>query len=163
MSITSATFLVSAPDQPGLVARLAGFFYGAGLNIVDASNHTDLLLRQRAGDLPCEIPLIISNHPTLESVARSFEIPFYCLPVTAETKAEQERQVLDLLHRHHIDLVVLARYMQILSDVARVTHAMGPEDMARLGRDVERLVLSRAVRAHLERRVIVTGRRTVVL
>ena len=297
MSITSATFLVAAPDQPGLVARLAGFFYGAGLNIIDASNHTDLfdeggprffmrlnidvaglsspaataalggsstrsaleaafgalctalsaewslrysddvaklailvtrdpaclydlVLRQRAGEIACEIPLIISNHPTLESVAKSFQIPFYCLPVTSATKAEQERQVLDLLRRHHVDLVVLARYMQILSedfltsapsvinihhgflpafqgakpyhqayargvklvgatahyatrdldqgpiieqDVARVTHAMGPDDMARVGRDVERLVLSRAVRAHLERRVIIAGRRTVVL
>ena len=128
--------------------------------------------------------------------------------------------MLELLRRHHVDLVVLARYMQILSedfltgapsvinihhgflpafqgakpyhqaysrgvklvgatahyatrdldqgpiieqDVARVTHAMGPDDMARVGRDVERLVLSRAVRAHLERRVIIAGRRTVVL
>jgi formyltetrahydrofolate deformylase len=297
VSITSAVFLVSAPDQPGLVARLAGFFYGAGLNIVDASNHTDLfaeggprffmrldidlaglsspaataslggsstrsaleasfgtlaaslsaewslrysddvakvailvtrdpaclydlLLRQRAGEIACEIPLILSNHPTLEGVAQSFQIPFYCLPVTSDTKAAQEGQVLDLLRRHHVDLVVLARYMQILSedfltsappvinihhgflpafqgakpyhqahtrgvklvgatahyatrdldqgpiieqDVARVTHAMGPDDMARVGRDVERLVLSRAVRAHLERRVIIAGRRTVVL
>jgi formyltetrahydrofolate deformylase len=292
-----ATFLVAAPDQPGLVARLAGFFYGAGLNIVDAGNHTDpyaeggprffmrlvvdlaglasppalaalggsstrsaldaafaalaggieatwsagysdhvpkvavlvtkdpaclydLVLRQRAGELACELPLVLSNHPTLEPVARSFEIPFYCLPVTQETKADQEARVLDLCARHHVDLVVLARYMQILSaellskappvinihhgflpafqgakpyhqahargvklvgatahyatrdldqgpiieqDVARVDHTMGPEEMARVGRDVERVVLSRAVRAHLERRVIVEGRRTIVL
>jgi formyltetrahydrofolate deformylase len=294
---TQATFLVAASDQPGLVARLAGFFYGAGLNIVDASNHTDpfaeggprffmrlvvdigglslppaaaalggsatraaleaafaglagalaatwsvrysdhiakvavlvtrepaclydLVLRQRAGEIACEIPLVISNHPTLELVAKSFEIPFYCLPVTAETKPEQEAKILDLCARHHVDLVVLARYMQVLSesfldaapsvinihhgflpafqgakpyhqahargvklvgatahyatkdldqgpiieqDVARVDHTMGPDDMARLGRDVERVVLSRAVGAHLERRVIVEGRRTVVL
>jgi formyltetrahydrofolate deformylase len=292
-----ATFLVAAPDQPGLVARLAGFFYDAGLNIVDAGNHTDphadggprffmrlvadvaglsspaavaalggsatraaldaafgglcgklsatwsvrysddvprvailvtrdpaclydLVLRQRAGDLACEIPLVVSNHPTLEAVAESFRIPFFCLPVSAETKPAQERSVLELLRRHHVDLVVLARYMQILSedfltaappvinihhgflpafqgakpyhqahargvklcgatahyatrdldqgpiieqDVARVDHTMGPEEMARVGRDVERVVLSRAVRAHLERRVIVEGRRTVVL
>jgi formyltetrahydrofolate deformylase len=297
MTTIRATFLVAAPDQPGLVARLAGFFYGAGLNIVDAGNHTDphadggprffmrlvvdlgglssppavaalggsatrgalaasfgglcaqlsaewsvrygdelprvgilvtrdpaclydLLLRQRAGEIVCEIPLILSNHPTLEPVAESFRIPFFCLPVTADTKPEQERGVLELLRRHHIDLVVLARYMQILSedflgaappvinihhgflpafqgarpyhqahargvklvgatahyatrdldqgpiieqDVARVDHTMGPDEMARLGRDVERVVLSRAVRAHLERRVIVEGRRTVVL
>jgi formyltetrahydrofolate deformylase len=297
MSSPLATFLVAAPDQPGLVARLAGFFYGAGLNIVDAGNHTDpyaeggprffmrlvvdlaglasppalaalggsstrsaleaafaglagalsarwsagysdhvpkvavlvtkdpaclydLVLRQRAGELACEIPLVLSNHPTLEPVARSFEIPFYCLPVTPETKADQEARVLDLCARHHVDLVVLARYMQILSeellskappvinihhgflpafqgakpyhqahargvklvgatahyatrdldqgpiieqDVARVDHTMGPEEMARVGRDVERVVLSRAVRAHLERRVIVEGRRTIVL
>ncbi|WP_437549222.1 formyltetrahydrofolate deformylase [Sorangium sp. So ce367] len=291
-----ATFLVAAPDQPGLVARLAGFFYDIGLNIIDASNHTDafmdegprffmrlvvdlsglaspaavaalggsatrgaieaafrelaaslsarwsveysdhvpkmailvtrdpaclydLVLRQRAGELRCEIPLVISNHPTLEAVAESFRIPFFCIPITPETKREQERQVLHLLKRHHVDLVVLARYMQILSeqmldeappvinihhgflpafqgakpyhqahargvkligatahyatrdldqgpiieqDVARVNHQMGPEEMTRMGRDVERLVLSRAVRAHLERRVIVEGRRTVV-
>ncbi len=292
-----ATFLVAAPDQPGLVARLAGFFYGAGLNIVDASNHTDpyadggarffmrivvdvgglssppaaaalggsatraaleaafaalsatlaatwkvsysdhvakvavlvtrdpaclydLVLRQRAGEIVCDIPLVISNHPTLEPVAKSFEIPFYCLPVNAETKPEQEAKILDLCARHHVDLVVLARYMQVLTegflgaappvinihhgflpafqgakpyhqahargvklvgatahyatkdldqgpiieqDVARVDHTMGPDEMARVGRDVERMVLSRAVRAHLERRVIVEGRRTVVL
>jgi formyltetrahydrofolate deformylase len=296
-SPVSATFLVSAPDQPGLVARLAGFFYGAGLNIIDASNHTDphveggarffmrmvvdvaglsapaasdalggsssraalerafgdlaktlsatwslrygdpvervailvtkdpaclydLVLRQRSGELACEIPLVISNHPTLEPVAESFRIPFFCLPVTAQTKREQEGRILELCRRHHVDLVVLARYMQILTDeflteapqvinihhgflpafqgakpyhqahargvkmigatahyatkdldqgpiieqdVARVTHAMGPDEMARVGRDVERVVLSRAVRAHLERRVIVEGRRTIVL
>jgi formyltetrahydrofolate deformylase len=291
------TFLIAAPDRPGLVARFAGFFSSAELNILDASNHTDLfaeggprffmrivvdlaglaaptalaalggsatrgalestfgelagklaaswsvrysddvakvallvtkdpaclydiVLRQRSGELRCEIPLIISNHPTLESVAESFRIPFFALPVTAATKQEQEARVLELLKRHHVDLVVLARYMQILSeeliaaappvinihhgflpafqgakpyhqahargvkligatahyatkdldqgpiieqDVARVTHAMGPEEMARVGRDVERVVLSRAVRAHLERRVIVEGRRTMVL
>jgi formyltetrahydrofolate deformylase len=297
LSVLAATFLVAAPDQPGLVARLAGFFYDAGLNIVDASNHTDpwadggprffmrlvvdiaglsspravaalggsstrgalearfgelsaalsaawsvryadhvprvavvvtrdpaclydLVLRQRAGELACEIPLVIANHPTLEPVAESFRIPFYCLPVTPETKPEQEKSLLELLVRHDVDLVVLARYMQILSegflaaappvinihhgflpafqgakpyhqahargvklvgatahyatkdldqgpiieqDVARVDHTMGPDEMARVGRDVERVVLSRAVRAHLERRVIVEGRRTVVL
>jgi formyltetrahydrofolate deformylase len=292
-----ATYLFAAPDQPGLVARVAGFFYERGLNIVDASNHTDahgesgprffmrvvvdlaglstpgahaalggsasrrgleeafakaidalggtwsvgysdtvpkvailvtkessclydLVLRQRQGELACEIPLIISNHATLESVAESFRLPFYALPVTEATKADQERQVLELLKRHHIDLVVLARYMQIVTqeflgesppvinihhgflpafqgakpyhqahargvkligatahyatkdldqgpiieqDVARVDHRMGPEELVRVGRDVERVVLARAVRAHLERRVIVEGRRTIVL
>ncbi|MDI1429710.1 MULTISPECIES: formyltetrahydrofolate deformylase [Polyangium] len=296
-STVHATFLVAAPDQPGLVARLAGFFYTAGLNIIDAGNHTDvhveggprffmrmvvdvsglsapaasaalggsstraalerafgdlaqtlsatwsvrygdqvqrvailvtkdpaclydLVLRQRSGELPCEIPLVLSNHPTLEPVAESFRIPFFCLPVTADTKREQEKRILELCRRHHVDLVVLARYMQVLTeeflneappvinihhgflpafqgakpyhqahargvkmigatahyatkdldqgpiieqDVARVTHAMGPDEMARTGRDVERVVLSRAVRAHLERRVIVEGRRTIVL
>ena len=296
-STVHATFLVAAPDQPGLVARLAGFFYTAGLNIVDAGNHTDvhaeggarffmrmvvdvsglsapaasaalggsstraalerafgdlattltatwsvhysdqiqrvavlvtkdpaclydLVLRQRSGELPCEIPLVLSNHPTLEPVAESFRIPFFCLPVTPDTKHDQEKRILELCRRHHIDLVVLARYMQVLTedfltdappvinihhgflpafqgakpyhqahargvkmigatahyatkdldqgpiieqDVARVTHAVGPDEMARTGRDVERVVLSRAVRAHLERRVIVEGRRTIVL
>jgi formyltetrahydrofolate deformylase len=279
------------------VARLAGFFYEAGLNIIDAKNHTDvhadrgprffmrivvdlgglsspqagtalggsatraaleaafgqlcaslsatwsvgysdhvprvlilvtkdpaclydLVLRQRAGELACEIPLVASNHPTLEPVAQGFSIPFYCLPVTPESKPAQEQRILELCARHHVELLVLARYMQILSaeflsaappvinihhgflpafqgakpyhqahargvklvgasahyatadldqgpiieqDVARVDHSMGPDEMARVGRDVERLVLSRAVRAHLERRVIVEGRRTVVL
>jgi formyltetrahydrofolate deformylase len=188
-----ATFLFRSPDHPGLVARLAGFFYGAGLNIVDASNHTDvhadagprffmrlvvdlgglvspaagralggsatrgaleaafgalstelggtwsagysdhvprvvilvtkdpaclydLVLRQRAGEIACEIALIASNHPTLEPVAASFSIPFYCLPVTPDTKRAQEMHILELATRHHADLVVLARYMQILSD-----------------------------------------------
>jgi formyltetrahydrofolate deformylase len=180
----------------------------------------DLILRQRQGELPCEVVLVVSNHAALESVAEGFRIPFYALPVTAETKATQERQVVDLLKRHHIDLVVLARYMQVLSDtfltdaprvinihhgflpafqgakpyhqayargvkligatahyatkdldqgpiieqdVARVDHSMGPDDLVRVGRDVERVVLARAVRAHLERRVIVEGRRTIVL
>jgi formyltetrahydrofolate deformylase len=180
----------------------------------------DLVLRQRAGDLVCEIAAIVSNHPTLEAVADGFRVPYFCFPVTPETRVEQERQILDVIRRHHVDLVVLARYMQVLSgdfldaapptinihhgflpafqgarpyqqahargvklvgatahyatrdldqgpiieqDVARVDHTMGPEDMARVGRDVERAVLSRAVRAHLQRRVIVEGRRTVVL
>ncbi len=180
----------------------------------------DIVLRQRAGEFACEISAVVSNHPTLEAVAEGFRIPYFCFPVTPATRPDQERQVLDVIKRHHVDLVVLARYMQILSgefldaappvinihhgflpafqgarpyhqahargvklvgatahyatrdldqgpiieqDVARVDHTMGPDDMARIGRDVERAVLSRAVRAHLERRVIVEGRRTVVL
>jgi formyltetrahydrofolate deformylase len=294
-----AIFLVSAPDQPGLVARLSGFFFRLGLNIVDASNHSeasfeqgrgerffmrivvdlaalsspkaqealggnasrkaletqfeglvrelsgtwsvgyddvrarvallvtkdpaclyDLVLRQRSGELPCEIPLVISNRVELESVAESFRIPFFCLPVTPDTKPQQERMVIELLERLHIDLVVLARYMQVLSDdflrlappvinihhgflpafqgakpyhqayergvkmigatahyatkdldqgpiieqdVARARHDMTPEELVRVGRDVERVVLARAVTAHLERRVIVEGRRTIIL
>jgi formyltetrahydrofolate deformylase len=180
----------------------------------------DLVLRQRAGELPCEIPLIVSNHPTLQPVADSFGIPFVLLPVTRETKREQEEKLRALLVEQRIDLVVLARYMQVLTadllagappiinihhgflpsfqgarayhqahergvkmigatahyvtpelddgpiieqDVARVGHVMGPEEMARVGQDVERMVLSRAVRAHLERRILVEGRRTIVL
>ncbi len=294
-----ATYNFSAPDQPGLVARLAGFFYERKLNIVDASNHTDvdpddpakarffmrlvvdlaglaapsapdalggsatrkalearfdelcralsgvwsvgysdvvprvallvtkeaacfydLVLRQQAGELGCELPLVVSNHAALEPVADGFRIPFFCLPVTRDTKAAQEARVLELLRRHRIDLVVLARYMQVLSadflseappvinihhgflpafqgakpyhqayargvkmigatahyatedldqgpiieqDVARVTHQMTPDELVRVGRDVERVVLARAVRAHLERRVFVEGRRTILL
>ena len=283
----TATFLVHAPDQPGLVARLAGYFFGCGLNITDASNYTDvgiedgtparffmrlvvelraatdraaleqgfaevvtmlggafrlawsdvvprvavlctkdpaclydLLLRQRAGELRCELPVIISNHPDLGPAAASFQVPFELLPVTAATKPAQEQAVLACLVEHRIDLVVLARYMQVLSaellaaappvinihhgflpafqggrpyhqayargvkligatahyataelddgpiieqDVARVTHAMEPAELIRVGRDVERVVLARAVRAHLDNRVVVHGRRTFIL
>ena len=180
----------------------------------------DLLVRQREGELDCEVPVIVSNHPQLEAVADQFRIPYHCLPVTAESKAQQEDELLALLQRYHIDLVVLARYMRILSsevvdawagrminihhaflpafrgaraykqawargvkmigatahyvtadldegpiieqDVERVTHEQDPASLARIGRDVERVVLARAVKAHLEHRVIVSGRRTVV-
>ncbi|HEY1548284.1 MAG TPA: formyltetrahydrofolate deformylase [Kofleriaceae bacterium] len=283
---TRATFLFAARDQPGLVARLAGFFYELALNIVDGSDHVeagdadtarffirmvvelddgrlardtveaafgtlaskldgtwsvsysdraarvailvtkesaclyDLILRQRQGELACEIPLVIGNHATLESVARGFGIPFFALPITADTKRAQEARMLELLASHEIDLVVLARYMQVLTDdflrasppvinihhgflpafqgarpyhqarergvkiigatahyatgeldegpiieqdVARVSHQMSVDEFTRVGRDIERNVLSRAVRAHLERRVVVHGRRTIVL
>lgn len=180
----------------------------------------DLLLRWQEGELQCEIPLILSNHPDLEAVSEKFRIPFYCLPVTKETKPAQEKEILRLLKRHHIDLVVLARYMQILSngfveeltgkiinihhaflpafqgaspylqayergvkmigatahyatpeldegpiieqDVERVSHEDSVEDLVRIGKDVERMVLARAVKAHLEHRIILSGRRVIV-
>ncbi len=75
----------------------------------------DLVSRQKEGDLDCEIPLIISNHPDLEHIANQFRIPFYHLPITAQTKGQQEAKVQSLLKRFDIDLVVMARYMQILS------------------------------------------------
>ncbi len=280
-----ATFLVSAPDQPGLVARLAGFFYARGLNIIDSSTHSDpwaaggprfflrlavvldagnareeleqsfaalvttlagtwsagysdrlsrvtilvtrepaclydLLLRQKMGELACEVPLIIGNRTDLQPVAASFGIPFVEVPMTPQTRAAGEEQMLALIAAHRCDLVVLARYMQILSgefvarapvainihhgflpafqgarpyhqahergvkiigatahyvtrdldqgpiieqDVERVTHQMGPQELARVGRDIERVVLARAVRAHLEHRILLEGRRTMVL
>jgi formyltetrahydrofolate deformylase len=293
-----ATILFSAPDRPGLVARLSGFFYELGLNILSASNFTDvhgergarffmrivvdlaglaspaahaklgdsatrstmatafgdriakplegewsigysdhvarvallvtkdptclydLALRQKQGELPCELALVVSNHAALESSAQAFRLPFYALPVTPDTKKDQEARVLDLVRKHDVELIVLARYMQVLSDdflrdappvinihhgflpafqgakpyhqahsrgvkligatahyatkdldegpiieqdVERITHAMGPDELVRVGRDVERVVLARAVRAHLQRRVIVEGRRTFVL
>ena len=76
----------------------------------------DLLLRHRAGELDCDIALIVSNHPDLEPVAKQFEVPFHIFPITKDTKAAQEQQELELLAAHDIDLVVLARYMQILSN-----------------------------------------------
>jgi formyltetrahydrofolate deformylase len=75
----------------------------------------DLLLRHRLGELVCDIPLIVSNHPDLESVAEKFEIPYHLHPVTKQTKTEQEEREIALLEKQRIDLVVLARYMQILS------------------------------------------------
>ena len=180
----------------------------------------DLLMHAEEGDLNCRIPLIISNHPDLESVADRFRIPFYCCPMVPDGKAAQEERVLDLLKRHRIDLVVLARYMQILSDhfieqfpqriinihhaflpafqggnpyerawergvkmigatahyataeldegpiieqdVERISHENDPADLKNIGKDIERRVLTRAVRAHLEHRVITSGCRTIV-
>ena len=180
----------------------------------------DLLLRHRAGELPCEIALIVSNHETLEPTARQFDIPYHVFPIARATKVEQEEQELALLQNQHVDLIVLARYMQILSsdfishypdriinihhsflpafaggrpyqqarergvklvgatahyattdldegpiieqDVVRVSHRHAQADLVRKGRDVERNVLSRAVRAHLEDRILVFENKTVV-
>lgn len=180
----------------------------------------DLLLRHRAGELPCEIPLVVSNHPDLEPIARQFGIEYRTVPITPDTKREQEERTLRLLTEAKIDLVVLARYMQILSpefanalperiinihhsflpafvgsrpyhqayergvkiigatahyvtseldegpiihqDVAATTHRDSVDDLIRKGRDLERIVLSTAVRAHLEDRILVYGKRTVV-
>ena len=76
----------------------------------------DLLMHHSEGELACDIPLIVSNHPDLELVADRFQIPYYCFPMLPGKKAEQEAQVIELLKKHHIDLVVMARYMQVLSD-----------------------------------------------
>ncbi len=180
----------------------------------------DLLWRWDAGELDAEIPLVVSNHPDLGGRVEAYGIPFHHLPVTRKTRAEQEAGVLDLLSANGVDLVVLARYMQILSpkfvaaypdrilnihhsflpafvgadpyrrahdrgvktigatahyvtedldagpivhqDVAHVTHRDTVDDLVRLGREVERRVLARAVRWHLEDRVLVDGHRTVV-
>lgn len=181
----------------------------------------DLLLRQKAGELVAEIPLIISNHPDMEPVAHNFGIPYYHLPVGKSNRAEQEAQIAALVEEHRIDVLILARYMQVLTpflvqkypnriinihhsflpafvggrpyhqayergvkmigatshyvteeldqgpiiaqDVTQVSHRDSVEDLIRKGRDLERLVLARAVRAHLENRVLTYGRRTIVL
>lgn len=180
----------------------------------------DLLLRELEGELKCDIPVIIGNHPDLENMARQFKKPFYHLPITKETKQQQEAKIKSLLSEYQIDLVVMARYMQILSeqfvkefagkvinihhgflpafqgakpyhqayergvkligatahyataeldegpiieqDVERVRHDNSPADLVMIGKDIERLVLARAVKAHIEHRIIVSGRRTVV-
>jgi len=181
----------------------------------------DILVRQEQGELMCKIPLIISNHPYLEAIADKFRIPFYCLPIqNKESRAEQELKIRELLKKQHIDLIILARYMQILSksftedffgkvinihhaflpafkganpyksayergvkmigatahyataeldagpiieqDVQRVTHKNGPEELSQIGADIERMVLARAIKAHLERRIIIYGNKTIV-
>jgi len=180
----------------------------------------DLLLRHRAGELRCEIAMIVSNHDTLRPVAEQFGVPYHVFPVTPETKAQVEADEIALLRRERIDLVVLARYMQILSndfvarfasriinihhsflpafaggkpyhqaaargvkligatahyatgdldegpiieqDVIRVSHRETPADLVAKGRDVERTVLSRAVRWHLDDRILVYDNKTVV-
>jgi formyltetrahydrofolate deformylase len=180
----------------------------------------DLLFRVQSGQLPAEIAAIVSNHDEYARLAQSYGIAFHHLPVTAETKLAQEKQVVALVERENIDLVVLARYMQILSpdmcralagrainihhsflpsfkgarpyhqahhrgvkiigatahyvtadldegpiieqDIERVDHTMTTQDLTQVGSDVESLVLSRAVRSHVEHRIILNGHKTVV-
>ena len=190
--------------------------------LVSKQDHclADLLQRHRRDELHIDIPITISNHDTCASWADLFNIPFAVYPVTKETKPQQEQQILALLKEHHIELVVMARYMQILSadfltqvgcpvinihhsflpafiganpyrqaydrgvkiigatahyatqdldegpiieqDVIRIGHRDTVEDLVRKGRDLEEIVLARAVRRHIERRVLVYGRKTVV-
>ena len=180
----------------------------------------DLLLRVNSAELHCRIPLIVSNHTDLSAIAEHFDIPYHHIPITPENKAEQEGKTLALLKDSQIDVVVLARYMQILTpdflreypdrvinvhhsflpafagkkpyhqahergvkligasahyatadldegpiiaqEVAHTSHRDAVEDLIRKGRDLERLVLSRAVRAHTEDRVLVAHNKTVV-
>jgi formyltetrahydrofolate deformylase len=282
MTAATATILLSCPDTPGLVAKLANFIYSNGGNIIHADHHTDLsaglflsriewqldgfnlpreivgpafaaiadplgaywelhfsdqiprislwvtkqdhclldlLWRSRSGELKAEIPLIISNHDDLKPIADQYGIDFHHVPITADTKAHQEAHELELLAQYNIDLVVLAKYMQVLSnqfisqfpktlnihhsflpafagakpyhrayargvkiigatshyvtadldegpiveqDVVRVSHRDEVTDLIRKGKDLERVVLARAVRSHLEHRVLAYGNRTVV-
>jgi len=184
----------------------------------------DLLFRRQSGQLQIEVPAIVSNHPDFAELAASYGIPFHHLPLptgaSAEAKRAQERQVEQLVTEHDIDLVVLARYMQILSpefcdflkgrainihhsflpsfkgakpyyqahdrgvkligatahyvtadldegpiieqDVERVDHSLSPEDFTAVGRDVECVVLARAVRWHVEHRVLLNGHKAIV-
>jgi formyltetrahydrofolate deformylase len=279
--MATTRLLLSCPDRPGIVARVAGFLADADRNIIDADQHStdegklfmrlvfesapesereplyqrfaervakplsmehrfaeagrlprvavmasredhcllDLLWRFRSGELPGQPALVVSNHPEHEQAVRSFGLPYHHVPVDPASKPEAERAALRLLSGE-VDLVVLARYMQILSgdfleslgcpainihhsflpafagadpyqrawersvkligatahyvsedldagpiieqDTARVSHRDEVPDLIRIGRDLERLVLARAVRAHLEDRVLVDGERTVV-
>lgn len=276
--------LLHGTDQPGLVARVAGWIFENGGNILHADQHRDmeagvffqrvewvpantapgplaraaeeferfanslrmqsrvlssaqrkrialfvskadhcfhdLVLRWKAGDLAADIVAVVSNHPDLAKAAEGYGIPFHWVTITAATKAEAEMRQLEILRTHGVELVVLARYMQVLSpefldqfgnpvinihhsflpafaggrpyhqahlrgvkligatahyatrdldegpiihqDVVRVTHRHDVDDLVRLGRDLERLVLAQAVRWHLAGRVLAYGNKTVV-
>jgi formyltetrahydrofolate deformylase len=180
----------------------------------------DLLTRAESGEWNAEIPLIVSNREDLRSAAVRFGIPYHVFPITPDNKFQQEEAEMELLERHRIDLIVLARYMQIVSgrfidrfpqriinihpsflpafagarpyhaayergvkiigatshyvtenldegpiieqDIIRVSHRESAEELVRRGKDVEKIVLARAVTAHLEHRVLVFNSRTVV-
>ncbi len=131
----------------------------------------DLLFRVQTGHLAIEIPAIVSNHRDVYQLAASHDIPFHHLPLlhaTDEQKQAQERKIRDLIEEQQIDLVVLARYMQILSpeiieqDVARIDHSMTPDQLVAIGRDTECVTLARAIQWHAEHRVLLNGHRTVV-
>lgn len=191
--------------------------------LVSKAEHclNDLLYRHRTGALAMDITAIVSNHRDLAHLAEWHSIPYHHLPVTAETKPAQEREILALIQHTRTELVILARYMQILSpelcqalagrainihhsflpgfkgakpyhqaytrgvkligatahfvtanldegpiieqEVERVDHAHTPEQLAAVGRDIENIVLARAMHYHLERRVFLNGKKTVVL
>lgn len=276
--------LLHGPDQPGLVAKVAGWIFDRGGNILHADQHRDmeagiffqriewapakqtapgaaadpasfeafanglgmsalvavsthrprvalfvskadhcfhdLLLRWREGEFACEFVAVISNHSDLESAAHGYGVPFHHIPVSQETRSAAEGRQLSLIRGLGVELVILARYMQVLSadllgklgapvinihhsflpafaggkpyhqayergvkligatahyataelddgpiiqqDVARMTHRHSVSDLIRKGRDLEKIVLAQAVRWHLESRVLVYGRKTVV-
>lgn len=180
----------------------------------------DLLARYTAGEWNVEIPLIISNHPDLQHVAERFGIPFHLFPITKETKEEQEKKEMELLAKHKVNFIVLARYMQVISekmidaypnriinihhsflpafvgakpyhaafergvkiigatshyvtteldagpiieqDVVSITHKDTVQDLVNKGKDLEKIVLSRAVQKHIERKVLAYKNKTVI-
>ena len=180
----------------------------------------DLLARYTAGEWNVELPLIISNHPDLQHVAERFGIPFHLFPITKETKEEQEKKEMELLAKHKVNFIVLARYMQVISekmidaypnriinihhsflpafvgakpyhaafergvkiigatshyvtteldagpiieqDVVRITHKDTVQDLVNKGKDLEKIVLSRAVQKHIERKVLAYKNKTVI-
>ena len=276
----TSRLLLACPDRPGLIAAVSGFLADAGLNIIDADQHSsaegrlfmrmvfesapepqreelyrrfeeqvagplemehrfaesserkrlaimvsredhclsDLLWRWRSGELGADVVAVVSNHADHADQVTSLGLPFHHVPVEAGSKQEAEEQALELLSG--VDLLVLARYMQILSegflqrldapainihhsflpafvgadpyqrahergvkligatahyvteeldagpiidqDVTRVSHRDEVDDLMRIGRDIERLVLARAVKAHIDDRVLLDGARTIV-
>jgi len=228
-----ADFQLPLPEFSAKFAPIAGKF-GMAWRVAEAGYRprvaifvsryehclADILYRQRNGELKCEIPLIISNHPDAQRHADFHAIPYHVIPVTKEHKPEAERRQRELIEHHKIDLIVLARYMQILSPafiaqypqqiinihhsflpaflgakphlqayergvkligatahyvtevlddgpiieqgVARISHRDALDDLVEKGRDLEKLVLSRAVRWHIENRILLHGNRTVI-
>lgn len=180
----------------------------------------DLLARYSAGEWNVHVPLIISNHPDLEHVAKRFDIPFYLFPITKENKIEQEERELRLMEEYRVNFIVLARYMQVVSeqmidafpnriinihhsflpafvgakpyhaafergvkiigatshyvtthldagpiieqDVVRITHKDTVQDLVNKGKDLEKIVLSRAVQKHIERKILTYKNKTVI-
>lgn len=180
----------------------------------------DLLARYTAGEWNVEVSLIISNHPDLQHVAERFGIPFYLFPITKETKLEQEKREMEVLAKHKVNFIVLARYMQVVSehlinaypnriinihhsflpafvgakpyhaafergvkiigatshyvtteldagpiieqDVVRISHKDTVNDLVNKGKDLEKIVLSRAVQKHIERKVLTYKNKTVI-
>ncbi len=180
----------------------------------------DILGRYASGELQVEIPVIISNHPDLQIVAERFNIPFKHIPVTKATKPEAEAEQARVIREHNVDLIILARYMQIVSDdfvqqfphqilnihhsflpafigakpyhaafkrgvkiigatshyvtadldegpiieqeIVRVSHIHAVNDFILKGRDLEKIVLARAIKAHIEHKVLVYGNKTVI-
>ncbi|MCD7897849.1 MAG: formyltetrahydrofolate deformylase [Planctomycetaceae bacterium] len=225
---------LSRDDLPGGVALVAKKFndmrwslsFGTPLPRVAILASTtphclaDLLLRHQMGELPAEMALVMANHEDLRDLTEHFKVPFHYVPVDKKNKADAEQRQLEILRENNVDVVVLARYMQILSpafvdayegriinihhsflpafvgakpyhqakqrgvkiigatahyvtadldqgpiivqDVTPVSHRDEVEDLIRKGRDIERQVLGTAVRLHLERRVLVSGNRTIV-
>ena len=180
----------------------------------------DMLARYTAGECNVEIPCIISNHTDLQHVAERFGIPFHHFPITKETKAEQEAKEMALLEEYKVNFIVLARYMQVISeqminafpnriinihhsflpafvgakpyhaafergvkiigatshyvtteldagpiieqDVVRITHKDSIQDLVNKGKDLEKIVLSRAVQKHIERKILAYKNKTVI-
>ena len=180
----------------------------------------DMLARYNAGEWEVEIPLIISNHPDLQHVAERFGIPYYVFPITKENKKEQEQKEMELLKKEKVNFIVLARYMQVVSedmiaaypnriinihhsflpafvgakpyhqayargvkiigatshyvtvdldagpiieqDVVRISHKDTPASLVMKGKDLEKIVLSRAVRKHIERKILIYQNRTII-
>ena len=210
-------------EKFGMTWRLAQSNYRPRMAIlVSKYDHclVDLLYRQKSGELACEIPAIISNHPDNQAVADFYRIPYFVVPVSSPDKRGAEQKILSLLRQHSPDFIVLARYMQILSpqfvgeypqriinihhsflpafvgarpyhqavergvkligatshyvtevlddgpiieqDLVRISHRDSLDDVLQKGRDLEKVVLSRAARWHVENRILLYGKKTVV-